>query len=135
MSFAHLALASVDVHATARFLCETMGWSTIQTPANATMNLVWLDLSPARDRSQQIHLIHVEDFEISRFDREFGRHLAVGHPSEDMTALRKRLVDHGGELVEPQRATPFERFFFREPINGYVFEVINLEQWRNSSGM
>jgi hypothetical protein len=29
------------------------------------------------------------------------------------------------ELIEPIRATPFARFFFREPINGYVFEVID----------
>ena len=28
-------------------------------------------------------------------------------------------------LVQPLRATPFERFFFREPVNGYVFEVID----------
>ena len=26
--------------------------------------------------------------------------------------------------MEPVRATAVERFFFREPINGYVFEVI-----------
>jgi hypothetical protein len=25
----------------------------------------------------------------------------------------------------PLRATMFERFFFREPVNGYVFEVID----------
>jgi hypothetical protein len=28
-------------------------------------------------------------------------------------------------MIEPLRATPFERFFFREPINGYLFEVID----------
>jgi hypothetical protein len=28
-------------------------------------------------------------------------------------------------LFEPLRPTPFERFFFREPVNGYVFEVID----------
>jgi hypothetical protein len=33
-------------------------------------------------------------------------------------------VRHGAELIEPERSTPFERFFFREPVNGYVFEVI-----------
>ena len=27
--------------------------------------------------------------------------------------------------MEPLRATPFERFFFREPVNGYVFEVVD----------
>lgn len=135
MGFAHLALASRDVRATAQFLCDVMGWNKIETPANATMDLVWIDISPHRDRSQQIHLIHVADFQISPFDREFGRHLAVTHPNADMITLRERIVAHGGTLVEPQRATPFERFFFREPVNGYILEVINLEQWRNSSGL
>jgi hypothetical protein len=31
-------------------------------------------------------------------------------------------------LIEPGRATPFERFFFREPVNGYVFEVIDQDR-------
>jgi len=35
------------------------------------------------------------------------------------------LLQHGAELSEPLRPTPFERFFFREPVNGYVFEVID----------
>lgn len=135
MSFAHLALASANVQATAHFLCSTMGWTTIETPANATMDLVWLDISEAQDRSAQIHLIHVADFAISEFDREFGRHLAVSHRNADMVALRQRIVAEGGQLIEPLRATPFERFFFQEPINGYIFEVINIEQWRNSNGL
>ena len=28
-------------------------------------------------------------------------------------------------VFDPLRPTPFERFFFREPINGYVFEIID----------
>ena len=28
-------------------------------------------------------------------------------------------------VFDPLRATAYERFFFREPINGYVFEVID----------
>jgi hypothetical protein len=31
-------------------------------------------------------------------------------------------------LIEPLRSTPFERFFFREPVNGYVFEVVGAER-------
>jgi len=34
-------------------------------------------------------------------------------------------VERGAELIEPIRATPFDRFFFREPVNGYVFEVVD----------
>lgn len=37
---------------------------------------------------------------------------------------RRRITEAGGELIEPLRATPFVRLFFRERANGYVFEVI-----------
>jgi catechol 2,3-dioxygenase-like lactoylglutathione lyase family enzyme len=40
-------------------------------------------------------------------------------------ALKQRLRDHGAELIEPRRETPFERFFFRDP-NGSVFEVVSV---------
>ncbi len=42
--------------------------------------------------------------------------------------IGRRLVQHGAELIEPLRATPFERFFFREPVNGYLFEVIDQDR-------
>jgi hypothetical protein len=61
---------------------------------------------------------------VSPFEAEFGRHVAVYHPRNQFDELKQRLVERGATLVEPLRATPFERFFFREPINGYVFEVI-----------
>jgi hypothetical protein len=35
------------------------------------------------------------------------------------------LIARGAEIVAPLRTTPFERFFFHEPINGYLFEVID----------
>lgn len=129
MAIAHLALASRDVQATARFLAETLGWTPIRTPGNAPLEVAWLDLSPNRDRSHQIHLIHVADYVPSPFDREFGRHLAVFHDGDDLADLRRRIAAAGGELIAPLRPTPFERFFFREPINGYVFEVIHRQQW------
>ena len=46
-------------------------------------------------------------------------------------ALRERLTREGAVLMEPLRQTPFKRFFFREPINGYVFEVIDQARARN----
>jgi hypothetical protein len=130
MSFAHLALGSRDVQATSRFLCQAMRWSPISTPTNAPVDVAWIDISLNRDRTQQIHIIHVDDFAISPFDREFGRHFAVFHDGADMSDLRDRIVFLKGELIEAIRPTPFERFFFREPINGYVFEVIHREQWK-----
>jgi hypothetical protein len=34
-------------------------------------------------------------------------------------------LNAGATVYPAERATPFERFFFREPINGYVIEVID----------
>ena len=45
--------------------------------------------------------------------------------SAEFEASRTRLAAHGADLIEPLRATPFARFFFREPVNGCVFEVID----------
>ncbi|MDA0660021.1 MAG: VOC family protein [Planctomycetota bacterium] len=133
MSVAHLAIGARDVQATARFLCQTMRWQSIAIPTNVPREVEWIDISPQKDRSQQIHIIHVEGFSASPFESEFGRHLAVFHDGDDMTALRQRITAQGGELIEPLRSTPFERFFFREPNNGYVFEVINRDQWKDGS--
>jgi predicted enzyme related to lactoylglutathione lyase len=82
---------------------------------------VWLNIG----RGQQMHVLHVDGFEVSPFEQEFGRHVAVYYPLPGFDELKQRLVQHGAELIEPLRTTPFERFFFREPVNGYVFEVID----------
>ncbi|MFM2095957.1 MAG: hypothetical protein RIS70_3081 [Planctomycetota bacterium] len=129
MPYAHLALGSRDVQATAAFLCNAMGWKPIPAPSNVPREVAWIDISGRNDGSQQIHVIYSAEFEVSPYEREFGRHLAVFHPGQDMAALRERLTAHGAELMEPIRPTPFERFFFREPVNGYVFEVIHQEAW------
>lgn len=133
MSLAHLAIGSRDVVGTSQFLCEAMGWRPIPAPSNVPREVAWIDISAEGDRSQQIHIIHVPDFEASAFEREFGRHFAVFHRGDDMLALRLRLANQGAELMDPIRPTPFERFFFREPLNGYVFEVINHDQWAEES--
>ena len=52
-----------------------------------------------------------------------GRHFAIARPLGEFEELKQKLVAQGAELVEPERETPFERFFFREP-NGYVFEIV-----------
>jgi catechol 2,3-dioxygenase-like lactoylglutathione lyase family enzyme len=121
MSLAHLTLPSREVEKTARFLEETLGYTRDKVPANAPDETVWLDIG----RGQQIHVFYVEEFEVSPFEREFGRHVAVFYPLEGFQGLEERLRQRGAEIVEPLRATPFKRFFFREPINGYVFEVID----------
>lgn len=124
MSFAHLTLATRDVAGTSAFFQATLGWRPVRQPGNVPLEADWLEIGPG----QQIHLLHVADFEPSPFEQEFGRHVALFHPGDDFEALRARLVEQGAELVAPIRETPFPRFFFRDP-NGYLFEVIDREAW------
>jgi hypothetical protein len=89
-------------------------------PPNSPVETLWLDVG----HGQQLHIFFVERFDVSPFESEFGRHVAVFYPRHLFETLKQRLIDEGATLIEPLRATPFERFFFREPVNGYVFEVI-----------
>jgi catechol 2,3-dioxygenase-like lactoylglutathione lyase family enzyme len=121
MSFAHLTLPTQDVERTARFFEETFGWVRGEVPGNTPIEALWLDIG----RGQQIHIFHVGGFEVSPFESEFGRHVALFHPLSDFEALKQRLVGRGAVMVDQLRTTPYERFFFREPVNGYFFEVID----------
>ena len=120
MSLAHLTLPTRDVEKTAQFLEKTLGYARNPLPGNTPVETVWFDIGGG----QEMHVFYVEGFEVSPFESEFGRHVAVFYPLEQFTVLKARLVEQGATLVEPRRATRFERFFFREPVNGYVFEVI-----------
>jgi len=121
MSLAHFTLATRDVQKTATFFEETLGYPRDPMPTNIPDEAAWLNLG----RDQQIHLVYVEGFEVSPFEREFGRHVAVYYPLAQFDALKARLVQRGAELMTELRTAPFERFFFRDPVNGYVFEVID----------
>ena len=120
MSFAHLTLATRDVIASRDFFAVTLGWEPIERPGNIDVEAAWLRIAP----QQELHLLRVPDFEPSCFEREFGRHFAVEYPANEFDELKDRLVKGGAEMIDPDRATPFERFFFRDP-NGYVFEVVD----------
>jgi catechol 2,3-dioxygenase-like lactoylglutathione lyase family enzyme len=124
MSFAHLTLPTREVERTASFLERTLGYRRKPRPANSPVEVVWLDLGGR----QEMHVLFVEGFEASPFEAEFGRHVALFHPLDDFDALKERLLAAGAELVEELRPTPFQRFFFREPVNGYFFEVIDAER-------
>src|ERR1700752_3759408 len=126
MSFAHLTLPPREVEKTRGFLQETLEYRRDDVPSNVPDETVWLNIG----RGQQIHVFYVAGFEVSPFEQEFGRHVAVFYPRARFDALKMRLRERGAELVEPLRATPFDPplfgvFFCREPINGYVFEVID----------
>ena len=71
----------------------------------------------------ELHLIEDPEFEPSRFEKEFGRHIAITCGLAEFPRLKERLQARGATLIDPIRDTPFVRFFFRDP-NGYVFEVI-----------
>jgi hypothetical protein len=89
-------------------------------PSNSPVDVVWLRVGGG----QTVHIFHVEGFEVSAFENEFGRHIALYAPDRDFPALKARLTERGAEVFDPLRPTPYARFFFREPINGYVVEVI-----------
>jgi glyoxalase/bleomycin resistance protein/dioxygenase superfamily protein len=120
VALAHLTLPTQRVGATASFLEQTLGYTRDPLPDNVPDETVWLNIGGG----QQIHIFYVENFSVSPFEREFGRHIAVYYPADRFAGLKERLTQHGAELIEPLRATPFERVFFREPVNGYVFEVV-----------
>ena len=121
MSLGHLTLPTREVEKTASFFERTLGYGRLAVPANSPVELVWLDLG----RGQEMHVFYVEGFSVSPFENEFGRHVAVFYPLAEFDGLKRRLTAEGAEKFPPLRPTPFERFFFREPINGYVFEVID----------
>jgi hypothetical protein len=126
MPLAHLTLPTRDVAATVAFLERTLRCARHPGPGNSPVETVWFDIG----HGQQMHVFYVEGFAVSPFEHEFGRHVALFHPTADFTALQARLVEAGATIAPPLRPTPFARFFFREPVNGYVFEIIDEDGWR-----
>jgi catechol 2,3-dioxygenase-like lactoylglutathione lyase family enzyme len=120
MSLAHITLATRDVQKSLNFFAVVLGWRPINQPGNIGRPAAWLEISP----ELELHLVEVADFMPSPFEAEFGRHIAVAYPRAEFDELKRRLVAYGATLIEPERATPFERFFFRDP-NGYIFEVVD----------
>jgi len=120
MSLAHLTLPTLAVERTARFFEQTLGYTRDPAPANSPVETVWL----AAGGGQQMHIVYVEGFAVSPFEGEFGRHIAIFRPAQGIAVLKERLLAAGAHLMQPVRPGVHERFFFREPVNGYVFEVI-----------
>src|SRR5215469_3401608 len=97
-----------------------LGYPRDPAPANSPVETVWLATGDGR----QLHIVYVADFAVSPYEGEFGRHIAISFPAQEMIALRDRLASAGAQVVDPLRPSANQRFFFREPVNGYVFEVI-----------
>src|SRR5262245_53311933 len=123
MPLAHLTLATRDVRAAEAFFAGALGWRPIGRPNNVGRPAAWLEIAPG----QELHLVEVADFAPSPFEAEFGRHAALAVPLAEFADLKRRLLAHGAALIDPERPTPFARFFFRDP-NGYVFEVVAAER-------
>jgi catechol 2,3-dioxygenase-like lactoylglutathione lyase family enzyme len=123
MAIAHITLSTRDVRRTRQFFEATLGWRPIHRPTNIPRAAAWLEIAPG----QELHLVEVAAFQPSPFEGEFGRHVAIAYSRSGFPGLKERLVQHGAELIAPERPTPFERFFFRDP-NGYVFEVVEAER-------
>lgn len=123
MPLVHLTLATRDVRRAEAFFAQALGWRPLSRPGNIGRPAAWLEIAPGQER----HLVEVPGFEPSPFEAEFGRHVAVAVPGAEFDGLKGRLKDPGAALVEPERPTPFERFFFRCP-DGYVFEVVPTER-------
>ena len=128
--FAHLTLPTQQVEETTRFIEHVLGYRRKEVPANSPVDARWLDIG----NGQELHVFFVDGYVVSPFEAEFGRHVALFHPREDFPALRERVREAGGEMVEALRATAFERLFFREPVNGYLFEVIEDARHREIMG-
>lgn len=124
MTLAHLTIATQDSAATARFLQEVFDWPEVHRPANVDLTTYWLDIG----QGQQVHVLQVEDFQVSPFEREFGRHFAFFFSAEKLVQIRERLTERNVEIIPPIRPTPFERYFFQDP-NGYMFEVIDQNRY------
>ena len=123
MSLAHLTLATRDVRRAGAFFAGALGWRRPARPDNIGRPAAWLEIAPG----QELHLVEVADFRPSRFEAEFGRHVALAFPRSEFAGLRRRLLARGAALIAPERPAPFERFFFRDR-DGYVFEVVPAER-------
>ena len=126
MNLAHFTIATRNVDDTTEFFLDLMGWREIPVPDNVEVKVRWLDLGAGA----QMHVLEVAGFEVSPFEKEYGRHFAFFVSAERLAEIKERLPrDYGIRIQPPLRTTPFERVFFNDP-NGYLIEVIDRDNWR-----
>lgn len=124
MSIAHFTVATRDVVRTAEFFRKALGFEPLHQAGNIDTQAAWLRI----DSTTQLHILYVEGFEPSPFEREYGRHVAFFRSKDDWVNLQERLVELEAEIIQPLRETPFARFFFRD-FNGYMWEVIDQDEF------
>ena len=101
MILAHVTLPTRHVEQTATFLEQAFGLSRVPAPDNSPVDVTWFDIGGG----QQLHLVHVDGFEVSPFEGEFGRHIALHHRERDLDDLKRRLTALGATLMAPERET------------------------------
>ena len=123
MAIVHFALAVRDVRRVrgSSSRRSSGGRSTVRATSR------WLRPGSRSRPGQEVHLLEIADYSPSPFEREYGRHIAVSVPRAQFPMLKQRLQEHGAEVFAAERATPFDRFFFRDG-DGYVFEVVEAER-------
>ncbi|MCC9606030.1 VOC family protein [Blastopirellula sp. JC732] len=124
MSLAHFTVATQDGETTAAFFEQIFLWKRIHVPSNTDVLAIWLDIGAG----QQMHVLQIEGFEVSPFEKEFGRHFAFFFPAAELPKIRERLAAAGVDVIPAIRPTPFERFFFQDP-TGYMWEVIDRDHF------
>ncbi|MBI1247839.1 hypothetical protein GC197_08310 [bacterium] len=124
MTLAHLTIATPDSKGTSEFFQKVFDWPLVHRPANVDLTTYWLDIG----QGQQVHVLEVDGFQVSPFEKEFGRHFAFLFPAAQLAQIRQRLEELNVEVIPAIRPTPFERFFFTDP-NGYMFEVIDQDKF------
>ena len=126
MSLAHFTIATRQVDRTVEFFVDIMGWAEISIPDNVDVEVRWLDLG----RGAQMHVLGIDDFEPSPYEKEYGRHFAFFVSAERLSDIKEKLPrDYGIPIQAPLRPTPFERIFFNDP-NGYLIEAIDQDNWK-----
>ena len=118
----HYTIVTRDLAGTSQFFEAALGWRRIPRATNIPVNGTWHEVAPG----EELHVVELADFSPPQFEREYGRHIALAVPVAEFPALKQRLTKHGAEVMTPDRPTPFERFFFRDP-NGYLFEVVEAD--------
>ncbi len=78
---------------------------------NSAIDVEWLDIG----RGQQLHIIGVGDFEVSAFEREYGRHIAFFASAAELPGLKGTLAERGVARIARRTPDPIERFFFNDP--------------------
>jgi len=87
ITMTHFTLATRDVAATQRFFQAAFGWRAAKHHTNVPAELepAWLEIAPG----QEMHLLKVSNFDPSPFEREYGRHIALLHPKQDIPLGRR----------------------------------------------